>query len=93
MIQAIDLSPNITAPPVYSGPYEVLVNKPVTLKGSYAYSRRDFADALALLARVPINTSWLERMPLRDGKAAFDALAHETTPAIKILLQPNGVTD
>ena len=78
-----------------SGPVAVgdMIRSGITLKGSYAYSRRDFADALALLARVPINTSWLERMPLRDGKAAFDALAHETTPAIKILLQPNGVTD
>jgi threonine dehydrogenase-like Zn-dependent dehydrogenase len=70
-----------------------MIRSGITLKGSYAYSREDFADALALLARVPINTTWLERMPLRDGPAAFDALAHETTSAVKILLQPEGVTD
>ena len=70
-----------------------MIRSGITLKGSYAYTREDFAEALALLARVPINTTWLERMALRDGQAAFDALAHETTPAIKILLQPDGVTD
>ena len=70
-----------------------MIRSGITLKGSYAYSRRDFADALALLARVPINTTWLERTPLRDGPAAFDALARETTPAIKVLLQPDGVSD
>jgi threonine dehydrogenase-like Zn-dependent dehydrogenase len=70
-----------------------MIRSGITLKGSYAYTREDFAEALALLARVPINTTWLLRMALRDGQAAFDALAHETTPAIKILLQPDGVTD
>jgi uncharacterized protein YvpB len=38
-ISTTDLSPNITAPPVYSGPHEVLVNQPVTLKGSYDATR------------------------------------------------------
>jgi Peptidase_C39 like family len=38
-ISSTDLSPNITAPPVYSGPHEVLVNQPVTLKGSYDATR------------------------------------------------------
>lgn len=32
-------TPGVAAPPVYSGPREVLVNTPVTLKGSYDASR------------------------------------------------------
>ncbi len=32
-------SPGVTTPPTYSGPKEVLVNKPVTLKGTYDATR------------------------------------------------------
>ncbi len=32
-------SPGVTAPPTYSGPKEVLINKPVTLKGTYDAAR------------------------------------------------------
>jgi uncharacterized protein YvpB len=32
-------SPGVTAPPTYSGPKEVLLNKPVTLKGTYDAAR------------------------------------------------------
>jgi len=32
-------SPGVTAPPTYSGPKEVLINKPVTLKGTYDATR------------------------------------------------------
>ena len=33
------LSPGVTAPPTYAGPKEVLINKPVTLKGTYDAAR------------------------------------------------------
>ncbi|MCY7278758.1 MAG: hypothetical protein LH702_34750, partial [Phormidesmis sp. CAN_BIN44] len=33
------LSPGVTSPPTYSGPKEVLINKPVTLKGTYDATR------------------------------------------------------
>ena len=70
-----------------------MVRAGITLRGSYAYSRENFAEALELLSEVPINTTWLESMPLRYGQAAFDDLANADTAAIKILLQPDGVID
>lgn len=76
----------------YSGALEVgdLVRRGVTVRGSYAYTREDFAEALALLARRPLTTAWLERQPLSEGRDAFASLADQSANAVKILLVPDG---
>jgi threonine dehydrogenase-like Zn-dependent dehydrogenase len=70
-----------------------IVRSGLTLRGTYAYTRDDFAAALAMLAERPPSTSWLERLALREGPAAFESLATLRARAVKILLQPGGVTD
>jgi threonine dehydrogenase-like Zn-dependent dehydrogenase len=70
-----------------------IVRSGLTLRGTYAYTRDDFAAALAMLAAQPPPTSWLERLPLKDGPAAFEGLATFRTRAVKILLQPAGTAD
>lgn len=70
-----------------------MVRSGLTLRGTYAYSRADFAAALAMLAERPPSTSWLERLALKEGPAAFENLAAFRAQAVKILLQPSGATD
>ncbi len=76
----------------YSGAVEIgdLVRRGLALRGSYAYTREDFAEALALLARRPPATEWLERRPLSGGREAFASLADQSASAVKILLVPQG---
>ena len=70
-----------------------IVRSGLTLRGTYAYSRADFAAALAMLAGQPPSTSWLGRLALTEGPAAFESLATFQAQAVKILLQPSGTTD
>ncbi|HEV3186607.1 MAG TPA: alcohol dehydrogenase catalytic domain-containing protein [Acidimicrobiales bacterium] len=79
----------------FTGSVEIgdLVRRGVSFRGSYAYTRKDFEEALAMLATAPPSVGWLDRVPLREGAAAFASLAGQTTNAVKILLQPAGVTD
>ena len=70
-----------------------IVRSGLTLRGTYAYTRDDFAAALAMLAEQPPSTSWLERLALKKGPAAFESLATLRARAVKILLQPSGITD
>lgn len=70
-----------------------IVRSGLTLRGTYAYTRDDFAAALAMLAEQPPSTSWLERLPLKEGPAAFESLATLRARAVKILLQPGWITD
>jgi L-gulonate 5-dehydrogenase len=65
-----------------------IVRSGLTLRGTYAYTRNDFAAALAMLAEQPPSISWLERLPLKEGPAAFESLATLQAPAVKILLEP-----
>lgn len=67
-----------------------IVRSGLTLRGTYAYTREDFAAALAMLAEGPPATSWLEGLPLKEGPAAFESLAALRGRAVKILLQPAG---
>lgn len=70
-----------------------IVRSGLTLRGTYAYTRDDFAAALAMLVKQPPSTSWLERLALKEGPAAFEGLATLRARAVKILLQPGGITD
>jgi len=69
-----------------------IVRSGLTLRGTYAYTRDDFAAALAMLAEQPPAISWLDRLAMKEGPAAFESLATLRSRAVKILLQPSGVT-
>ena len=69
-------------------PVADLVRRGIHVQGHFAYSRGDFAEALALLAAGGIPTDWLEVMPLGSGAEAFARLADEPDRATKILLEP-----
>lgn len=65
-----------------------LVRRGITVRGHYAYTRADFAAALALLAEAPPPLDWLTSLPLADGADAFRRLVEEPDAVTKILLSP-----
>ncbi len=69
-------------------PVAELVRRSLRVRGHFAYTRAEFAEALALLAEDRLATDWLEIMPLEDGLAAFSRLADAPDGTAKILLQP-----
>ena len=69
-------------------PVTDLVRRGVSVSGHFAYTRQDFADALAELAAGRVPTDWLEVMPLQSGAQAFARLADEPERTTKILLDP-----
>jgi threonine dehydrogenase-like Zn-dependent dehydrogenase len=69
-------------------PVADLVRRSIRLRGQFAYTRAEFAEALEVLARDGLPTEWLEIMPLEQGLAAFSRLADAPDATAKILLQP-----
>ena len=68
--------------------YHAVVSKGVTVVGSYACVRSDFDRALELLADGSADvSSWITRMPLADGQAAFEGLV-EHPRFTKVVLVP-----
>jgi L-iditol 2-dehydrogenase len=65
-----------------------LVRRGVGVRGHYAYTRRDFEDALALLAASPPPVDWVTVLGLADGAEGFRLLVEEPSIATKILLTP-----
>lgn len=65
-----------------------LVRRGITLRGHYAYTRRDFEAALALLASAPPATDWLTVLALSEGAEGFRRLVHEPHAVTKVLLTP-----
>jgi threonine dehydrogenase-like Zn-dependent dehydrogenase len=65
-----------------------LVRRGVAVRGHYAYTRRDFEDALALLAASPPPVDWVTVLGLSDGAEGFRLLVEEPAVATKILLTP-----
>jgi L-iditol 2-dehydrogenase len=66
-----------------------LVRHEVEVIGSFAYTPREFTQALALLvegAMVP-SADWLEERPLEAGPASFEELLAGKAEAAKIVLQ------
>jgi threonine dehydrogenase-like Zn-dependent dehydrogenase len=66
-----------------------LVRRGVTVRGQYAYTRRDFEHALALLAASPPPVDWVTVVDLADGAEGFRVLVEEPAAATKILLTPS----
>ncbi|MGF1594173.1 MAG: alcohol dehydrogenase catalytic domain-containing protein [Kiloniellaceae bacterium] len=61
----------------------------VTFIGTYTYTMTDFANALAALAGGRLGRlGWVERRPLAEGHAAFQALDRGEVAAAKIALEP-----
>ena len=65
-----------------------LVRRGVAVRGHYAYTRQDFADALALLAGSPPPVDWLTVLALGEGAEGFRRLVEEPAAATKVLLTP-----
>ena len=63
-----------------------LVRRGVTVRGHYAYTRRDFEDALTLLAQSPPPLDWLTVMGLSEGAEGFRLLVEEPASVTKVLL-------
>ncbi len=71
-------------------PVADLVRRSLRVRGHFAYTRAEFAEALSQLAGGGLATDWLEVMPLDEGLAAFSRLADSPDGAAKILLRPRG---
>jgi threonine dehydrogenase-like Zn-dependent dehydrogenase len=69
-------------------PANAIIRREVTLTGTFAYSRADFADALALLTNGLLTDSpgWIEERPLSAGGQAFADLIAGAPTAAKIVL-------
>jgi threonine dehydrogenase-like Zn-dependent dehydrogenase len=67
-----------------------LVRRGVALRGHYAYSRQDFADALTLLVDSPPPLEWLTTLALADGAEAFRKLTERPDQYTKVLLDVGG---
>jgi len=72
-----------------SGPMPIadLVRRAITVRGHFAYTRADFANALQMLAERPPPDDWVEVLPLGDGADAFARLSESPPRATKIMLQ------
>ncbi len=61
-----------------------IINRELTIKGSYAYTKRDFQRALALVVDGAIDVeAFSTRVPLSAGADVFDRLAHNPEDLIK----------
>ena len=65
-----------------------LVRRGIAVRGHYAYTRRDFEDALALLAASPPPIDWLTTLALAEGAEGFRRLVETPGAATKVLLTP-----
>lgn len=69
--------------------FSSIVRKEVTLRGSFAYTRSDFAASLHLLVSGAISaTPYVRELPLSDGPSAFARLSDAPDAVLKILLVP-----
>jgi threonine dehydrogenase-like Zn-dependent dehydrogenase len=66
-----------------------MIRREITCSGSFAYTHRDFRDALEALHQrhLWLSEDWTRVEPLDKGKACFEELLHGSSVA-KIWLQP-----
>jgi len=69
-------------------PVADLVRRSIRVRGQFAYTRAEFAEALAILSAGELALGWLEVMPLDAGFSAFERLADSPDGTAKILLRP-----
>ena len=66
-----------------------VVNKELSIAGTYAYSTWEFLQAMDLLARERIDrTGWVKEIPLEEGPRAFEELARGEARVAKFVLIP-----
>jgi threonine dehydrogenase-like Zn-dependent dehydrogenase len=68
-------------------PIADLVRRAIVVRGSFAYTREDFAAALRMLAEDPPPDGWIEVVPLDAAADAFARLSASPPQATKILLK------
>jgi L-iditol 2-dehydrogenase len=71
-------------------PINDMIRSEISLTGTFAYTGRDFARALAMLARGDVrpDPAWLDERELAAGQASFDELIDTPSPFAKIVLKP-----
>lgn len=69
-------------------PMAQLVRRAIHLRGQFAYSRADFAQALDVLAHGDLALDWLTTAPLAEGAQAFANLVDRPADYAKVLLTP-----
>jgi threonine dehydrogenase-like Zn-dependent dehydrogenase len=65
-----------------------IVNREVTIRGSYAYTYDDFLRAVELLGRGLVPGEWARPYPLEAGPAVFQQLTTDHGDLIKAVLTP-----
>ena len=69
-------------------PMAQLVRRAIHLRGQFAYTRDEFARALAILAEGDLPLDWLSTSPLAEGAEAFADLVDRPAEHTKVLLAP-----
>lgn len=69
-------------------PMAEVVRRSVSVRGQFAYTRADFAQAVAVLADGGLDLGWITEMPLDDGAQAFANLVDLPAEYSKVLLRP-----
>ena len=71
-------------------PVAEIIRREIVVRGSFAYSPADFAEALRRLARGAIRLDpWIVEAPLADGGQWFDRLVERPGDVAKVLLVPS----
>jgi threonine dehydrogenase-like Zn-dependent dehydrogenase len=65
-----------------------LVRRAIRLRGQFAYSRAEFAQAVEILADGDIDLSWTSDAPLADGARVFRDLVERPAELSKVVLRP-----
>jgi threonine dehydrogenase-like Zn-dependent dehydrogenase len=63
-----------------------MVRRGISVRGHYAYTRRDFEGALDFLATNPLPLEWLTVMDLEEGAEAFRRLVEQPSSVTKVVL-------
>jgi threonine dehydrogenase-like Zn-dependent dehydrogenase len=69
-------------------PMAAVVRRAIQVRGQFAYSRREFAAALDVLAAGDLDLSWIDEAPLEEGAAAFANLVDRPAEFTKVILRP-----
>jgi threonine dehydrogenase-like Zn-dependent dehydrogenase len=69
-------------------PMAAVVRRAITVRGQFAYSRADFAEAVGVLAAGDLPLDWIDEAPLDAGAEAFANLVDRPAEYAKVLLRP-----
>ncbi len=69
-------------------PMASVVRRAIAVRGQFAYSRSDFAEAVEVLAAGDLPLDWISEAPLDEGAEAFANLVDRPAEHAKVLLRP-----